>query len=364
MLLYKQYRDYIYLCSAIYGGLTYYFFSIENKIVTTYVSSLFMIMDIVLNDEIKPDVLFHHLLTIFTAGTYMYYDYTKYFDVCFSPSFGFQISTIFLSIDCIYQHDLIKLLFILTFIYFRIYRHYIDTIMHPDYELFSKEYPHIMITPYIFFTLNMYWMCFILKKTIKSFKLRYKNTEWILQYMLCLNIPITLYKFIKTDNPYLLIDVAGHILISTRDYEYHHNLLMNYNTPIETNFLYDYLAIHAHSALTLTTYCIINNNYNVLYASVINHMGSSIFAAYITKNKNMIEFNKSSLKSILIKWLVLNVVIDSFIVAYMYNSLFNMYIILFLFGYVYNYQTFYGYSNVICHTLLICQNCLIYSFSV
>ncbi len=368
MLLYKQYRDYMYLCVSAYGSIAYFFFELEHKLRVIRVSVAFMLCDIILNNELKPDIILHHVLSIFAAGTYLYYDYKDSFNVFIGPSLGFQTSTIFLCINTIYKSNSInRLLFIVSFVYFRLYRHYIDTIIHPDFEAFAIEYPTIMILPYIFYSLNLYWLCFIIKILVKALKLRYYNTEWILQYFLCLNMPITLYKFIKTDNPYLLIDVAGHVILSVGNYEYHHNLLLNYeyNTPLEMKpFLYDHVAIHAHSALTLTTYCIINNNYNILYASVINHIGSSIVAIYATRNKQMDEFNTSSLKIMLINLLQVSVVVDSFILAYMYQCIFKMYIVLFLIGIVYKYQIFYGYSHVIFHVLLICQNCLIYSFSV
>ena len=368
MLLYTQYRDYIYLFIATYGSIAYYYFNFDNKVVALNVTASFLLGDIVLNNEVRPDILLHHILSSFSVGTYAYYKYTEYLTMFILPPLGFQVSTIFLCINSIYDKSaIVQLLFILTFIYFRIYRHYVDTIIHPDFEIFSKEYTNLKILPYIFYSLNVYWLCFIIKKVVKSLKLKYNNTEWILQYLLCLNIPITFYKYIQTYNPYLLIDVAGNIILSIGNYKCHHDLLLNYqhNKPLEMkNYLYDHVGIRVRAALSLTTYFIINNNYNVLYASVINHIGSSIVAVYMTQNKTMDEFNKSQLKVKLVNWLQVNIIIDALIMAYMYNSLFKMYIMLSLIGYVYNYQLFYDYSHVVFHMLLICQNCLIYSFSV
>jgi len=364
MQLYQQYRDYIYLLVSLYGSIGYFFFN--NKLRIIKVSIAFMIFDILLNKELTPDILLHHALSIFAGGTYLYYDYSEYFNMFIAPSLGFQVSTIFLCINSIYKRNSInQLLFVVSFIYFRIYRHYIDTIIHPEFELFSNEYKTIMILPYIFYSLNLYWLCFIIKILVKSLKLQYNDTEWILQYLLCLNIPITLYKYIRTNNTYILMDVAGHIILSIGNYKYHNNLLLNYeyNTPLEIGpFLYDHIGIRAHAALTITTYCIINNNYNVLYASVINHICSSIVTLYITQHKEMIKF--SQLKITIVNWLQINVLMDSLILAYMYHAIFKMYILLFLMGIVYKYQIFYHYSHVIFHVLLICHNCLIYSFCV
>ena len=367
MLLYNKYREYIHLVIAIYGSMAYYFLEMDHQIKAAHATTLFIITDIVLNNELTKDVIFHHILTIITGLTLFYYDITDVFDIVATPLLGFQVSSIFLSMNYIYNTNINKLLFVITFVYYRIYTHYVYTLNSIRFLIFTNNCPILMIVHYLFFSLNLYWLCFIVKKIMKALKLHYNNTEWILQYLLCLNIPITLYKFLRTDNPYILIDVAGHVILSVGNYEYHHDLLMNYvyNTPVEMkNFLYNHVAIHAHSALTLTTYCILNNNYNVLYASVINHIGSSILAVYATRNKRMDEFNASSLKIMLNNWLEVNVVIDSFILAYMHQCIFKMYVLLFLMGVVYTYQIFYDYSHLMFHVLLICQNCLIYSFSV
>ena len=369
MQLYQQYRDYIYLGITICGCMAYYIFEYENQKNVAKINTIFTVFDILLNKELTPDVIFHHILSILSGFTLFYYDITIYYDTVGIPLFGFQISSIFLCINSLFKENAInQTLFVLSFIYYRIYRYYIDTINHSEFKLFSNEYQYLMLVPYLFFSLNIYWLCYIIKLIVNSLNLRYKDTEWILQYLLCLNIPITFYKYIRTNNTYILIDVAGHIILSIGNYKYHNNLLLNYeyNTPLEmAPFLYDHIGIHAHAALTLTTYCIINNNYNVLYVSLINHIGCSIVALYTTQNKEMIEFNKpSQLKISLINWLQVNILMDSLIIAYMYNAIFNMYILLLLMGIVYKYQIFYHYSHLIFHVLLIFQNCLIYSFCV
>ena len=367
MLLYNKYREYIHLAIAIYGSMVYYFLDISHKIKAAQATLIFIFSDLVFNNELTKDVIFHHILTIFSGLTLYYYDITDIIDIVATPFLSFQVSSIFLSMFYIYKTNINKLLFIITFVYYRMYTHYAYTLTNIEFQLITSNVPVFMLIHSLFFSLNLYWLCFIVKKIMKALKLNYINTEWILQYLLCLNIPITFYKFIKTNNPYILIDVAGHVILSIGNYKYHHDLLMNYiyNKPLDMkNFLCDYVSIRAHVALTLTTYCIINNNYNVLYASVINHIGSSIVTVYITRNKRMDEFNTSLLKTMLINWLEINIVLDCLTLSYMYQSIFKMYIILLLIGIVYTYQIFYDYSHVVFHILLICQNCLIYSFSV
>ena len=368
MLIYNKYREYIHLAIAVYGSMSYYFLEMDHQIKAAHATTLFIICDIILNNELTKDVIFHHILTIITGLTLFFYDITDVFDIVATPLLGFQVSSIFLSMNYIYSTNINKLLFIITFVYYRIYMHYVYTLNTVRFLIFTNNCYILMIAHYLFFSLNLYWLCFIVKKIMKSLKLHYINTEWILQYSLSLNILITFYKYICTNNKYILIDLVGNTILSIGNYKCHHELLMNYeyNTPLEmNNFLYDHVAIRVRAALTVTTYCIINNNYIVLVPSLINHICSSIIVVYATKNKNTIEFNKpSQLKVMIINWLQVNIIIEAIIVSYMYQSLFKMYNILLLIGCVYNYQIFYDYSHLMFHVLLICQNCIIYSFSV
>ena len=48
MLLYKQYRDYIYLCVSAYGSIAYFWLDFQDKIRVIKVSAAFMLCDIIL----------------------------------------------------------------------------------------------------------------------------------------------------------------------------------------------------------------------------------------------------------------------------------------------------------------------------
>ena len=74
MLLYNKYREYIHLAIAIYGSMAYYFLDMENQIKAAHATTLFITTDIVLNNELTKDVIFHHILTIITGLTLFYYD--------------------------------------------------------------------------------------------------------------------------------------------------------------------------------------------------------------------------------------------------------------------------------------------------
>jgi hypothetical protein len=187
------------------------------------------------------------------------------------------------------------------------------------------------------------------------------KTEWLLQYLLCLNIPISYYRYLKSNDNWLMLDLLGTTILSVNNYKFHNNLYLNHknNDSLEMKpFIYDHISIRVRVALSLTSYCLIHNEfYNVLYACIMNHIASSIAALYYTKNVSIIEFNeKNNLKSLLINWLYINITIESMLIGYMQNSLLNLYIIALLIGIVYKYKVFYNYTHVAFHVLLIIQN--------
>ena len=379
MLLYDIYRNYIYLAFSIYS--TYACFFIENKLFSSQLITGYMLSDIILSSDIKkqPDMLFHHGIILCIYSIYKIYNLKEqYINIIAYHLFSLQLSSIFLSINSILVNDSLfkkinSFAFIYTFIYYRIYKFYF-VLINKEIIMFIYNYnSNIMLIFYALYTLNLYWTCLIIKKMMKTIKLNIHNinvdikTEWLLQYMLCLNIPISCYKYIQSTQNYLLLDVVGNTILAIGNYKWHNNIYLNhkYSEPLVMKpFLYDHIGIRVRVAFTLTSYCLIKNDfYNILYISIINHIGSSIVALYLTKNMSPIEFNKpSNLKLTLIMWLQFNICIEAIIISYIYNNIFNMYIILFLIGMVYKYKIFYNYSHVAFHTLLLIQNALIYSF--
>jgi len=341
--------------------------------------TFYTLADSILSTKIRStkDVVIHHALSLSVYFSYYWYSYTDYdINLISSAILCFQVSSIFLSIDSIFGDDyalksLNSIAFIGTFMYYRIYRYYLF-LTDIDFQMMIYKYnPNIMIIFYAFYTLNIYWACLIVKKIMKLLKINdmYDDIkmEWLLQYLLCLNVPITYYKYLtlKTtpDDNYLLLDLLGNTILSIGNYKLHNNLYLNYknNEPLEMKpFLYDHISIRVRVTLTLMSYCLINNAfYNVLYACIMNHIGSSIATIYFTKNVSMIEFNSSNLKTSLINWLYINICIETMIVSYMQNNVLNLYIILGLIGMVYKYKVFYNYSHVAFHLLLLIQTALI-----
>ena len=377
MLLYDTYRNYIYLGFSLYTSYAYFF--IENKLFSSQMITGYTLADTILSTNIRStrDVLFHHVLLLSVYLSYYLYSYDDAdINLISSELTCFQISSIFLSIDPIIKDDnafkqLNTIAFVVSFMYFRIYRFYF-VLTNNEFEMTIYKYnPNVMLLFYAFYTLNIYWACLIVKKIMKILKLNVNNinddikTEYLLQYSMFLNIPITCYKYLnlKSTHNYLMLDLLGNIILAIGNYKCHNNLYLNItnNEPLEMKpFLYDHISIRIRVALTLMSYCLINDSfYNVLYACIINHIGSSIAARYFTQNVSMIEFNSSNLKTSLINWLYINICIETMIVGYMQNNVLNLYIILGLIGMVYKYKIFYNYSHVAFHMLLLAQTALV-----
>ncbi len=376
LLIYDIYRNYIYLGFTIYTSYAYFF--IENKLFASQIISAYTLADCILSSVIKTqyDMLLHHGLLMGVYLSYVLYSYSEPdINLISSDLLSFQISSIFLSINSIHVNDypyksLNMLAFLSTFLYYRIYKYYYVLSDIEFQNVIYKYNSNIMILFYAFYALNMYWTCFIIKKLMKTLKLNAVlisdniKTEWLLQYMLFLNIPISYYKCIQSDQPYLLLDVAGNAILAVGNYKCHKNLYLNYknNEPLELfPYLCDHIGIRIRVALSLISFCLIQNDfYNLLYVSIINHIGSSLVAIYLTKHISMREFNApSNLKSSLINWLQFNILIETIVIGYIRQNIFDMCIILFLVGMVYKHKIFYNYSHVVFHVLLVVQNALV-----
>jgi hypothetical protein len=184
-----------------------------------------------------------------------------------NPALSFQISTIFLKLNNLLEYyninqTISKFLFVFSFFYYRLYRYYSDVIINP--ELYTNKYSKgLILIPYIFFTLNIFWFCIIIKKIVNPLK-HIQNeyvSEYFCRYILLINIPVTFYKYINTRNNYILIDVIGNIILNIGSYRFHNNLMLYelYNYPRKKiYFILDNISIRTKTILTLTTYCLYN----------------------------------------------------------------------------------------------------------
>lgn len=174
MELFLKYRAPLYLLVTLYTGYSYFN---NNLITTSNIICGFTLIDTIYNKDIntKPEYLFHHFLVLSSYGTFQYYKYNDFLDITVKPLLSFQISSIFLSINETYKknyyYDKYKIinliLFLSSFIYFRLYSYYY-IIVSPQFYLFLNKYNKgLIIIPYLFFLLNTYWFIGIIRKIIK-----------------------------------------------------------------------------------------------------------------------------------------------------------------------------------------------------
>jgi hypothetical protein len=370
--LFLQYRNVLYGAISLLSGITYYF--IDNKIPTSTIIIGFTLLDLKYNNFIiqNKDYLVHHLLSLSCYASLLYYKFYDYDDIIINPVLSFQISSIFLSIDTYFKnntfYDRYKFLnficFFSLFNYYRLYRYYYDTLTNPTFFILLNKYNNLLIIiPYSFYSLNIFWTCIIIKKLVKPLKQvnNYIITEQICKYTLLINIPISLYKYIIKQHTFLLLDTLGHIMLSITSYYYHNQSLLKelYNTSIQKKYIiYDLLTIRCRIILTLITYYYYNNNYNnnylqYIYFSIGNNILCSCITVYSIINSTTDTYEKN--KKNMIKLVNFNVFIDSLMLSYFYNTFTTMYTILFFIGTINYFNILYNFTHILFHIFIIIQ---------
>jgi hypothetical protein len=373
LINYNNYRDIISTGVCVYSGISYYF--IENKMLVCNMLMGIYTLDLFFNKETYTNnqYILHHILILFLFGTFHYYKYYDFFDILVNPALSFQISTIFLDISILLEHynihkniqNINLLFFISSFFYYRLYRYYYDVVINPEIFIYLEKYTYTLIlVPFFFFTLNIFWACIIIKKIAKPLKIIQSEyvSEYFCRYILLINIPITFYKYINTGNKYILIDVIGNIILNVGSYHFHKNIMLYelYQYPRKKiYFILDNIGIRTKTILTLTTYCLYkNDHYTYLYINILYYLFAGATSYILVCNSKNMDITKNYV----ICWLSVDVFVGSLFLAYHYNQLVNMYIVLLLLGIVYNCKVFYKVTHIAFHILLVFHNIVLYTF--
>jgi hypothetical protein len=248
-----------------------------------------------------------------------------------------EISTIFYSLKVImknnaffkkYFSQINDVLFITTFVKFRIYDMYSNVLVNPIFYSQMTKYADTIFTQlflyvplYCFYGLNVYWfliMCKIFAKPIikncKSYDL-IKIREYLTQYTLSFNILAVGYIYSFSKKQYYIIDIAGITILAMNSYIYHNKIYtylcgkkeINYmDTDIIEPLLNDNLSIHLTSLLYNLTCAFSYDNsdiFAVFYISLIIHANAIYhYILYIIKSKSnenkIIYENDSSIELI------------------------------------------------------------------
>lgn len=313
----------------------------------------------------KMDIKLHHILIICLL-LFNYCNNVSIYDSAI-PIVGLyktEISTIFLSTESIikpfnqnkivkrYISPVCKLLFLITFIKFRIYDLYNDVIINPLFYYHMEKYTttifnkmFLYIPMYSFYVLNLYWMLLICKVTTKQLikninpdKLLQIN-EYVTQYTLFFNIPIAGFIYSILPNQYNIINMTGISILSINSYYYHNkiysylceNKKINYlDKDIIVPLLNDNISIHVNSLFYLMTNILTtDDSYMYIFnISLIIHLISLYqYIIYINKIKdgdNKIYYNNENSSDFLLHthlYTIFPVAIDIIYSIYNTNNL-------------------------------------------
>jgi hypothetical protein len=232
-----------------------------------------------------------------------------------------EISTIFYSLKVIMKNNAFfkkyfshtnDVLFLTTFVKFRIYDVYSDVLVNPIFYSQMEKYADTIFTQiflyvplYCFYGLNVYWlviMCKILAKPIikkcESYDLT-KVREYLTQYTLYFNILAAGYIYSISKKQYYIIDMTGITMLAINSYIYHNKIYTYLCSKKEINYMdnniiepliNDNLSIHVTSLLynlTCVFSCDNPDIYSIFYISLILHANAIYYyILYIVKSKS------------------------------------------------------------------------------
>lgn len=350
----------------------------------------------------KMDIKLHHTLIICLV-LFNYFNNVSIYDSAIPvvALYKTEISTIFLCTESIikpfnqnkivkkYISPVCKLLFLITFIKFRIYDLYNDVIVNPLFYSRIDKYTNttfnkmfLYIPTYSFYVLNLYWMLLICKITTKQLikninpdKLSQIN-EYVTQYTLFFNIPIAGYIYSFLPNQYNIINMTGISMLSINSYYYHNkiysylceNKKINYlDSDINIPLLNDNISIHIYSLFYLLTNILITNEsyLYIFYLSLIIHLNSLYYyIIYINKIKDgddKIYYNNENSNEFLSHtylYTIVPVSIDIIYSIYNTNNLIiriNLFIVSVMLFLILKLKPLYELNHTLFHFMLIIQ---------
>jgi len=302
-----------------YNLYLYYYVNTDYLNISSPVVFLYFAFDFFI---CKCDIKLHHILILTLISFNYYYDVSiSDSEISIIPLYKTEISTIFYSLKVImknnaffkkYFSQINDILFLITFIKFRIYDVYSDVLVNPIFYSQMTKYTDTIFTQlflyvplYCFYGLNVYWfiiMCKILAKPIikkcKSYDL-IKVREYLTQYTMFFNIFITscIYSILKKQ--YYIVDMTGITMLAMNSYIYHNKIYTYLCSKKEINYIEDdiieplindNLSIHVTSLLYNLTCAFSYDNsdiFAVFYISLILHANAIYhYVLYIIKTKS------------------------------------------------------------------------------
>ena len=246
---YKNIEDYSNLGLIVASLITilnvYYLkqYFLNNLFLTIY-----MIIDVFFIPIEKKEMMIHHIVSLsFSIFSLLFINMEiNVFSV--DQILNTEWSSIFLGLNYFIKkyklnkniYTICNLIFLFTFLKYRIYDFYNNVIINPYFRESvlpdNSEYYNVLIIPfnitkYGLFYLNLYWLSIIIKSLYKMFKFNVSllTSEYLLQYsyFMCLAMTIFTYGYYATENQkmyysdFIAIDVTMNLLLSMTSNKFH-----------------------------------------------------------------------------------------------------------------------------------------------
>ena len=382
----------LFICYNLY---LYYYVNTEYLNLSLPVILSYFIIDFFV---CKNDIKIHHFLIILL----IYFNYNHTVSIADSnittiSLYKTEISTIFYSLKIIMKNNTFfkkyfsqvnDILFLTTFVKFRIYDMYSNVLVNPLFYSQMTKYTDtiykqilLYVPLYCFYGLNVYWlviMCKILAKPIikkcKSYDL-IKVREYLTQYTMFFNIFITGYIYSFFQKQSVIFDMTGTCILALNSYIYHNNIytflsknkqIYYLNNEIIEPLINDNISIHIHSLLyNLTLVINYENMRSFFYISLILHSNSIYkYLLYIIKiknNENVIKYDDESSNELLFITNLYTIIPVSFdilsgiIYAVNINTKINLTLVSYCIFLILYINPFYDLNHIAFHFGLIIQ---------
>ena len=330
-------KNYLSLSVALYS--TYSLLFLEDLTNTYHIVSIYAFVDLFFKNKI--DIIIHHLAVIQLYIGIQYFQISPlHYNLILPTLLLSEVSTIFLNLNKLIDNktilDVNNILFVLTFIYFRIinfYRLIIDENMYILLMNYCENNFNYLLGfggIYILYGLNIYWSLIIGKILLKPFIqtddsiVIFKDDivkEILLKYTYSINIFVSciIYKDIFLDIRkywFYIFDILGIINLSVNSFLFHKNCANNlyrfgnFNLISEKNIKYyiaDITSIYVRIFGTvITSYFNSRINNRLLLIILIKeillyYIGISNIIYYIIKNKKLLYYDDNNKLKFIIK---------------------------------------------------------------
>lgn len=392
----------LFICTSVSASLyIYYIMNINYFDYIGYLLVAHFSSDIFLTK--KWDVTIHHIFGL-TFFAYKYIDGINSEDVLNDVIilYSTEISSFFYIANLFLQEVREKtplmeiigrcndLLFLVSFVFLRIYNMYIHIIANENTYITFDKYPnHLLyyIANHGMYILNLYWFSIICKIVAKpiikrlDFLINPENIEYITTLgFIFLNINNSIFYYNNWKNHYIF-DIIGTNFMTICHFFYNYKYLniiynkgaINYaSDSIVDPFLLNIAGFHLKSFFALTTNMWLLSP-NIIYFSYISHVLcyiinvshisylKNVFTEIVYDNKNYKNFCDIQYIALFIPYFL-----DILLISFNYNSAYNIHLLytLIIMCIFIKIKPFYQYTNMVLYLIFIIQDYMLINCNI